>query len=71
MSRRLLACALLMTLSFSLIPGCAWVHDRQALWPNRLGRAGTPRQAARDQPPKIELSVDPAPAPEAPEDPSR
>jgi hypothetical protein len=51
----------------ALLPGCSWVHQRQALEPNGPGRLvdrlKAPLKAAREPAPKVNLRVDPAPDP--------
>lgn len=46
------------------LPGCSWVHQRQALVPGGGSRTAadraSARRAARDEAPKVNLRVDPA-----------
>jgi hypothetical protein len=53
----------------AVLPGCSWVHSRQALEPNRPGRIADAlkglRRADRDPPPRVILGVEPDPKPAA------
>jgi hypothetical protein len=49
----------------ALLPGCSWVHQRQALDPNGSSRAlfgrAEPRRSGRERAPVVKLGVETAP----------
>lgn len=54
------AFALLLAVS----PGCSWVHDRQPLFPNGIGRLFDGRPAARERAPRVNLGIDSSSVPD-------